>query len=213
MTQELPVIVLGAGGHAKVVIDTLNSLHTNILGLTVRNKVMKGTKVLGVEVLGTDDALEQYPAGTVMLANGIGSVGTLGTRTKLYEHFTDNGYQFMSAVHPRAIVAGDVTIGNGAQVFAGTIIQAGTSIGNNAIIGTNVTIDHDCHIGAHVHVSAGAILCGTASVSRYTHIGAGAIIREGVTIGRNCVVAPGAVVASDVPANTRVAGMPARAVE
>jgi sugar O-acyltransferase (sialic acid O-acetyltransferase NeuD family) len=208
--ESLPIIVLGAGGHAKVVIDTMHQLNMNILGLTVRNAVLTGTMVLGEKILGTDAVVPDYGVDKIRLANAVGSVSSPGTRLELFERFMDQGYDFVSLVHPRATLCSSVTIGRGSQFFAGSVVQSGTHIGNNVIVNANATIDHDCHIGSHVHIASGAILCGAVTVGRSAYIGAGAIVKEGLSIGVNAIIAPGSVVLSDVPPNTRVSGHPAK---
>ena len=208
--MSLPVIVLGAGGHAKVLINALLESSAVIAGVLDPAPELAGTFVLGVPVLGNDSIATEFPPSEALLVNGLGSVGTPAKRRQLYDKFKALGYGFATVVHPSAIVAADVVLGEGAQVMAGSIIQPGSSIGCNAIINTRASIDHDCIVGNHVHIAPGATLSGGISVGEATHIGTGATVIQGINIGSNAVVAAGAVVVKDVHARTKVRGVPAR---
>jgi UDP-perosamine 4-acetyltransferase len=101
-------------------------------------------------------------------------------------------------------------LGEGVQIMAGTVVQPGSKIGDNTILNTRSSVDHDCEIGAHVHIAPGVTLSGGVRVHDDAHIGAGAVLIQGVEVGASSLVAAGSVVIHAVPANTRVAGMPAR---
>lgn len=208
--MSLPVIVLGAGGHAKVLINALLESSAVIAGVLDPDPELAGTCVLGVPVLGGDSIATEFPPSEVQLVNGLGSVGTSAKRRQLYDKFKALGYGFATVVHPSAIVASDVVLGEGAQVMAGSIIQPGSSIGCNSIVNTRASTDHDCIVGNHVHIAPGATLSGGVSVGEATHIGTGATVIQGISIGINAIVAAGAVVVKDIHARTKVRGVPAR---
>ncbi len=208
--MSLPVIILGAGGHAKVLIDALFESSAVIAGVLDPDPELAGTCVLGVPVLGNDNIATEFPPSEVQLVNGLGSVGTPAKRRQLYDKFKALGFCFATVVHPSAIVASDVVLGEGAQVMAGSVIQPGCSIGCNCIINTRASIDHDCIVGDHAHIAPGATLSGGISVGEATHIGTGATVIQGISIGNNAVVAAGAVVVKDIHARTKVRGVPAR---
>lgn len=207
---DLPVIVLGAGGHAKVVIDTLLASGATILGITDRDPKTHGESILGIPVLGGDDTLSGHPVGSIVLANGIGSTGKITTRRRTFESFKEKGYEFLTVIHPSAILAGDVTLGEGAQVMAGAVLQPGVRIGRNAIVNTRASVDHDCVIGEHTHIAPGATLSGGIKTGEAVHIGAGATVIQGLQIGAGSVAAAGSVVLEDIPAGATVAGAPAK---
>lgn len=209
---QRPIIVLGAGGHAKVVIDTLLALGREIAGIADPDPETHGKDVLGVSVLGGEEAVEARAAGDISLANGVGSTGDAGRRKDVFERFRDKGYEFVSVVHPSAVVAAGVSPGHGAQIMAGAIIQPDCRIGENTVINTGAQVDHDCIIGDHVHVAPGAVLGGTVIVGAETHIGAGATVIQNTAIGDRCLVAAGAVVTEDLADGTKVAGVPARKI-
>lgn len=186
--MSLPVIVLGAGGHAKVLIDALLASSVIIVGIVDPNPALAGTKILGVPVLGGDDVVDEIPPSQVQLVNGLGSVGLPANRQQLFARFKEMGYSFATVVHPSAVVASDVVLGEGPQVMAGAVIQPGSKIGLNSIINTRASVDHDCIIGDHVHIAPGVTLSGGVSVGACSHIGTGATVIQGISIGNGCLV-------------------------
>lgn len=204
------MIILGAGGHAKVLIDALRLQSIELLGLADADIGKKGQLLLDVPVLGGDEEVMKHPVETIRLVNGIGSVRVNPLRRQLFEYFKNKGYRFVSIVHPAAIIAGDVVLSEGAQIMAGAIVQAGCHIGINAVINTGAVVDHDCSIGDHAHISPGVTLSGGVQVGENAHIGTGATVIQGIEIGRNCLVAAGAVVIRNVPDGATVAGVPAK---
>lgn len=205
-----PVIVLGAGGHAKVLIQTLLLNDINIIGILDHKDIEMGRKVMGISIIGTDDSVLRYSTQDILLVNGLGSVKSMVAREKLFAEMKRQGYMFTAVIHPSAIIASDVTFGEGVQIMAGAIVQPGCYVGDNSLINTRVAVDHDCHIGDHVHIAPGATLSGGVSVGSETHIGTGATIIQGIGIGRQCLVAAGSVVIHDVPDGQIVMGVPAR---
>lgn len=206
----MAVLVIGAGGHAKVLIDALQLLGVEILGATDPDPELAGTAILGVPVIGGDEALGRHKPGTVQLVNGVGGVRPNAARRAVFERFKALGHEFASVVHPAAVVARDVALAEGVQIMAGVIVQAGTRIAADAIINTRASIDHDCRLGGHVHIAPGVVLSGGVRVGENAHVGTGASVIQNVTIGRDCLVAAGAVVIRDIPDGTAVAGVPAR---
>ncbi len=208
--MSLPVIVIGSGGHAKVVIDALLCAGRQVIGRTDRDLARGGMDIQGVPFLGDDAALAAYDPATVELANGIGSTGDPTRRIAVFDTFRARGFRFARVIHPSAIVAADVEIGEGAQIMAGVIVQPGCCIGANIIFNTGARIDHDCDIGEHVHVAPGAVLCGEVTVGARSHIGAGAVVIQTVRVGEDCLIAAGCAVTSNLTGHARVAGVPAR---
>ena len=211
--MSLPVLVLGAGGHAKVLIDALLASCAVIAGIVDPDPRLAGTDLLGVPVLGGDDLVGEFPPSEVLLVNGLGSVGAPVGRRRLFERFKEMGYSFASVVHPSAVVAADVELGEGAQIMAGAVIQPGSRIGCNAIINTRASVDHDCLVGAHVHIAPGVTLSGGVTVGEASHLGTGATVIQGRRIGAESVIGAGALVLNDVAPAVTVVGVPARMVE
>lgn len=208
--MNLPVIILGGGGHAKVLIESLRASNVAIAGITDADATKAGTTVMGVPVLGDDSVVGTHHPGSVLLVNGIGSVNVPRARTALFDDFKADGHAFATVRHPSAVIASDAVLGEGAQIMAGAVIQPSCRIGRNAIVNTHATVDHDCTIGDHAHLSPGVTLSGGVAVGEGTHIGTGATVIQGISIGKRCLVAAGAVVVADVPDGATVSGVPAR---
>jgi len=211
MVMELPVIVLGGGGHARVLIEILQRRKVRIEGISLVEPAVD--ELYGYRVIGNDeDVLLRYPANQVLLVNAVGSSGPAVGRKALYAKFRAIGYRFASVIHPSAVVASDCMIGEGVQVMAGAIIQPGCRLGDNVLINTKASIDHDGDVGHHVHVAVGATVAGGVKIGDGAFIGAGSTIIQNLSIGANSLVGAGAVVVRDVRANTTVIGVPAREV-
>lgn len=206
---QKPFIVIGAGGHAKVLIDTLLLAGANIAGIVDQNHFMHGTQVLGVTVVGGDEFITSSPHNKYLLVNAIGSINLPTLRSCIYDEFKKKGYSFATVIHPSAIIASGVILDEGAQIMAGAVIQPGTIIGNNTIINTKCSVDHDCIIGESCHIAPGVTLSGGVSIGHGVHVGTGATIVQGITIGSNCLIAAGAVVTKNVESNSKVRGVPA----
>jgi sugar O-acyltransferase (sialic acid O-acetyltransferase NeuD family) len=207
VNSQLPLIVIGGGGHAKVLISTLLLQQREVLGF-VDVKPSVGP-VLGVPRLGDDGAVQRHSPKHVQLVNGIGSIGCTAARRSIYDRFRQANYIFANVIHPAAVIAPDVELEDGVQVMAGAVVQPGTRLGSDAIINTGARIDHDCVIESHAHVAPGAVLSGHVHVGSGSHIGAGACILQHIIVGARVTVGAGAVVLRDVPADVTVVGIPA----
>lgn len=206
--MDLPVIVIGGGGHAKVLLSTLLLLHRRVLGFVDPQASL--LPLNGVVHLGDDSEALRYLPEQVLLVNGVGAASSTGGRKVVYEKFRAKNYVFDSVIHPSAIVARETQVADGVQLMAGAVIQPGSSLGENVIVNTGAKVDHDCRIAAHAHVAPGAILCGNVSVGKGAFIGAGAIILPGITIGAGSIIGAGAVVVDNVPTEVIMVGAPAR---
>lgn len=211
MFINLPVIVLGGGGHARVLIEILELLNIEIIGVAVPDPEAK--QIHGYPVIGNDDAVFGFRPETVRLVNAIGSTRQPYARRQLFMRFKQSGYAFARLIHPSAVVSSKAEIGEGAQIMAGAVLQPGCRIGDNVIVNTRAAIDHDSVVGSHSHISPGAILAGGVTVGETVHVGAGATIIQGITIGDRSLVAAGAVVVSNVPEAATVMGIPAKEVQ
>lgn len=205
-------VILGAGGHACVLIDALQS-QVSVFEFFVldSDKKLHGQTLLGVPILGDDSLLpELRQRGEVRFAVGVGGTGNTAPRRRLYEMALDAGLVPLRVLHPSSICSPIAVLGDGVQLLAGSIVNASATIGANTIVNTGAVIEHGCRIEDHVHIATSATLCGDVVVEEQAHIGAGAIIKQGVAIGRGAVVGAGAVVIKDVPAGIVAVGVPAR---
>ena len=193
------VIIIGAGGHARVLLDALQLSGCKVLGF-VDPAFAKGSQGPGgLPVLGGDEALKDYSVSAVQLVNGIGSIGPTTSRGAVYRRGKEAGFSFARVVHPAAVVSASATLGEGVQIMAGCIVQSGAEIGANSIVNTRASVDHDCKIGETVHIAPGVTLSGNVRVGDRAHIGTGAVVIQGISIGADSLVAAGAVVYRDVP--------------
>jgi len=209
-STERPLVLLGAGGHAKVLLSTLLQNGSHVIGFADSDR-SRG-ELLGIPYLGADDAVLAHDAAEVLLVNGVGSVGSIGNRLRVYEYFRTRRYVFASVVHSTAIIASEAELAEGVQIMAGAILQPGCVLREDCIVNTGARVDHDCVIGAHAHVAPGAVLSGGVQVGARAHVGAGATVIQGVKIGDGAIVGAGAVVLCDVPASSTVVGVPARPI-
>lgn len=211
MTSHRSVIVLGAGGHARVVADALLASGRKVLGFLDQDRNKHSKTLLGLPVIGGDEVLATLSTEEVELANGIGSAGVMQARKNVYLDARRCGFAFTTVLHPSAIVAPSAHLCAGAQVFARAVIQPLATIGENSIVNTGAIIEHDAVIGSHVHVSPGSLVAGEVRVGDCVHVGIGAVIIQRVCIGNEALIAAGAVVVDDVPDGMRVMGVPAKA--
>jgi sugar O-acyltransferase (sialic acid O-acetyltransferase NeuD family) len=204
-------VVIGAGGHSRVIIDLLRALNTEtiqILSSTNPNFIPNDINVLLFE----DDDFPINPS-DVQMAMGIGGVTSVSIRRLVYEKFVRKGYRFPVLKHPAAYISSNVVCESGCQIMAGTMVQTGSKIGKNTLINTGAIVDHDCTIEDHCLISPGAILCGGIYMGKGSIIGPGATISQGVHIGENSLVAAGAVVINDIESGSKVQGIPAKVVK
>lgn len=208
--EDLPIIMIGAGGHAKVLIDTLKQLGRHILFATDDSSRFAGSKINGVPVRGPQESVLEFSPDEVELVNGIGSVNQPLVRQQVYLRFTYRAYRFASVVHPAACIVDSVQVAPGLQAMIGAVVQSHAILGANVLLNTRCSVDHDAVIGSHTHIAPGAVLCGNVSVGQTSHIGSGATIVQGVRLGHQSMVAAGAVVVCDVPPRVMVRGVPAK---
>lgn len=206
------VVGLGAGGHAKVVIDILLlDEGCQVVGLVDQDQALWNTNVLGITVLGDDSLLgELRQQGVGHAFIGLGSVGDTEPRRLLYQKARDLGFEIIDVIHRQAIVSPFAQIGRGPTIMAGAVINAAAQLGDNVIVNTGAIVEHDCIIGNHVHIATGARLASTVAVGDGAHIGAGATVLQCVSIGQGAIVGAGAMVIRDVAPWTMVVGVPAR---
>jgi sugar O-acyltransferase (sialic acid O-acetyltransferase NeuD family) len=206
------IVLLGGGGHAKVVVSILRKLcGFNILGYTdLRNN----GALLGVPYLGFDAELTKFAAEHEKL-NAVLAVGQVGlgkARCSLWEKLQILALAFPPIISPSAIINENVSIGEGSVAMDGAVINSCARIGRGAIVNTNSVIEHDVVLDDWVHVAPGATVCGGVTVGRYSMIGAGATIIEGRQIATDCIVGAGATVIHDLTEPGVYAGCPARRI-
>ena len=214
MKDKKKCVLLGAGGHARVIIDCVNKYNEiEIIALTDPDETLWEKYLYDIPIVGNDAILPNLKLkGVDYFIVSVGSTRNNQIRKELFELGLSSGLSPITIIHPSAIISNYSKIGAGSQIMAGTIINSGAIIGDNVIVNSGAIIEHDCVIGDHVHIATGATLSGTIKVGNLAHIGTGASIRQSINIGHEAVIGAGAVVVEDVPANTIYVGNPAKPI-
>ena len=197
------MIVFGASGHGKVIIEILESTHTP--HIEVWDDAAR-------EPVWEYPVKQPTPAGIAIKDQMIISIGVNDTRKKVAARFMHLA-AFGTAIHATACISQRAVIGEGTVVMAGVTINADTHVGRHCIINTSASVDHDCVLADYVHISPNATLSGDVQVGEGTHIGAGASVIQGIRIGKWCTIGAGAVVIKDIPDHVTVVGNPAKVIK
>ena len=208
--MSLPVVIVGAGGHAAVIADVLLCSGREVLGFTDADRTLHGNLICGLPVLGDDDVLDRYKADCLRLANGLGGTRGERLRREVQDRLQSRGWTFDGVRHPSAIVSSHAKVGPGVHLMAACVVQPGARIGTGCIVNTGAIVEHDADIGDFVHVAPGAVVCGNVRVGEGSHIGAGAVVRQGLQLGPGNIVGAGAVVVMDHSGPGTLVGVPAR---
>lgn len=200
------VLILGAGGHGKVVADALRCMGIAVRGFLDDNPATWGGLCLGLPILGPGATYQNYaPDGLVI------GIGANHIRQQVVERLGETAHDlWINAIHPSAVIADSVTLGRGLVVAARTVINPDTVIGDHVIINTGATVDHDCAIEDYVHIAPGVHLAGGIRVGEGTLVGIGAVALPGLSIGRWATVGGGAAVTQSIPDRVVARGVPAR---
>jgi len=206
------VIGMGAGGHAKILVEILRSLGTwDLVGFTDQRPDLKGSSFLGVPILGDDGLLPTLRAEGIEGAFiGVGAIRDVGVRKKLFALADGYGFEMITLVSLAAYVAPSARLGRGVAVLPGAVVNTDVRLGDNVVVYSGAIIEHDSVIGDHVHLSPGVHIAGGVCVEAEAFVGIGASIIQGIRIGAGAVIGAGAAVIRDVPAGSRAVGVPAR---
>lgn len=204
--SQSPVVVLGAGGHAKVVIELLRASGHEVFGVLDADPTPR--TVVGAHVIGDDSKLGDLKAQGVTRA--FIAIGDNGLRLRLGRKAQRAGFELVNAISPVARVSPSARLGVGIAIMAGAVINAETDLGDLAIINTGAVIDHDGIIGEAAHIAPGCALAGDVTVGQRAFLGVGTSVIPGRRIGDDVVVGAGACVVHDIPAGALAMGVPAR---
>jgi len=200
--METKVTLFGASGHGKVLIDILKCCSISIDSIIDDNP--KNASILEIPIIKTSEF------DLLKIESLIISIGNNEVRKRISERLKVN---YITAIHPSAVISNYSQIGVGNAVMAGVIINPNVVIGNHCIINSGAIIEHDCFIEDFVHVSPGASLAGNVTIGEGTHIGIGASIIQGVKIGKWATIGAGAVVLNDIPDFATAVGNPVRIIK
>lgn len=197
-----PIHILGAGGHAAVLISTLDAKGYKVAGVWDDDPGLTNTEILGVPILGAIHDLPSEFRGPAAVG-----IGNNTTRKAIVDQFPQ--CDWLTLVHPKAVVDPHASIGRGTVVFAGAIVQPRSTIGEHCILNTGCSVDHDCCLGDFCHLAPGARLAGMVTLDEGVFMGIGSSVIPQKTVGVWSTVGAGGVVIRDVPPGRTVVGVPA----
>lgn len=208
------IILLGIGGHAHSVVDTIEQAGKyNIIGF-LDTEEMQGACLKDYRVLNTDNALQMYfDRGIKNAFVSIGYIGHSDIRNRLYCRVRNIGYTVPNIIDPTAVISKNVEFGDGIFVGKRAVINANARIGSMCIINTGAIVEHDCVVGAFSHMAVGAVLCGNVSMGNGTFVGANATIIQEIKVGKNVIVGAGTSVIQDISDDSMVVGSSMRYVD
>lgn len=199
------LIMLGAGGHASVLMDVLKRLGLELHAVVSPDRIPSTSLLSGIMRIETDELLvNHYSPDQVVLVNGVGSMPGNDVQKKLFLNYLELGYCFKSVISPQALVSDYVELGMGVQIMAGAIVQTGAKVGSNTLINSGAIVEHDCNIGSHNHIAPGVTLSGGVVTGNSVHIGTGANVIQNITIGDSAIIGAGTTLVKNVAMGQRV---------
>ena len=200
------VIVIGAGGHGKVITDSIHKRGDTCIGF-LDDGVDVAFQNCDIPVLGKIDSYINYPDVSFVIG-----IGNAAVRARIAGQMM--GVHWYTAVHPAAVISEiDVQVGEGSVIMANAVVNASAHIGKHCILNTASVVEHDNCIGAYSHISVGAKLGGTVTVGEHTWIGIGATVINNVTICDHCIIGAGAVVIHNIKESGTYVGVPAKKIK
>lgn len=210
MSERPKAIIIGAGGHAKVVIDLIRAAGIyDLIGL-IDAKRDDARRVNGAPVIGGDEDLTRLRSEGVAHAHV--AIGDNRRRFDIGRRLASMGFTLANAISPAATIAPSVALGRGIAVMAGAVVNADSALDDLCILNTRASLDHDGSIGEGAHVAPGCALAGNVSIGRLAFLGVGTSVIPGVAIGEETVIGAGACVVRSIPPRSKAVGVPARII-
>lgn len=192
------IIMIGAGGHAKVLAECLQ-LNGQSIYAVVSPEAGIDTAFFGDVVhFQSDMEVLSLRSNDIWLVNGIGSLPNNNSRMRVYNFYKKKGFNFVTLIHPSALISQSAILKEGTQVLANALINTCSSVGENSIVNTNSTIDHDCIIENDCHIAPGVTISGNVYIGKNTHLGTGSQVINSVTIGENCIIGSGSTITKNI---------------
>ncbi|MDO6579735.1 acetyltransferase [Photobacterium sp. 2_MG-2023] len=192
--SDLPIVLLGCGGHASVLADILLKQGRKIIAIVNPGKESLREIFTGMHQLKSDEDVLQYKPESILLVNGIGMIPKSELKRNVNEYFLSKGYQFSTVISEMALISPFARISKGAQVLPGAIVQTGAIVGEHSIVNSGSLIEHDCRLGAYNHIAPKAVLCGQVCSGSDVYVGAGATVINNINLPTGTIVGAGAVV-------------------
>lgn len=201
--------MLGAGGHASVLVEILNDHGLHVTGYVLdENFPIPANDER--RLIHSESFLANFKPGSVELINAIGTVGSTSIKERVIEKYESKGYVFRQVISRYAKLSPSAVLSRGVQVLDGAVVNANADIGAHVVVNTSAVIEHDTVIGDYVHVAPGAVICGNSIIGDRSHIGANATIIQGINVGSSSIVGAGAVVTVSFGEKQIARGVPAR---
>lgn len=208
MRKKEKILIFGAGGHGKVVLDILLETDVDVIGFLDDDRNKIDFKIRGIKVLGGFSYLENKK--NIGIALGIGDNKI---RENIFKAVKKIQLPLASAIHPKTVISKNVQLGQGVVVMAGVVINPGAILGDGVVVNTGATVDHDCYLKKFSQVWPGAHLAGSVRVGEFSYIGTGASIVNNIKIGKNVIIGAGAAVVSDIADDVVAVGVPAKVIK
>lgn len=200
------IVLIGSGGHAKVIVDILMRDNINLYGYVGEENFLFNKRFHKIKHFKNDQDFIKHATNinNFKLLNGIGSIPSKNSRWEVCNLYRKLNFEFESIIDNTAFIANNVTLNIGVQILTRCILQSGVTIGEDSIINTGSIIEHDTIIGKRNHIAPGCIISGGVHISDDVHIGAGAIISQGIRIGKDSVIGSGSSIVRDVPPCSKI---------
>lgn len=207
------IVILGAGGHARVVADCVDESKYEIVGFLDKDEEHIGESLDGIEIIGSDKNPQFWlKRGITGCVNGIGHIGSFTVRNKVYKKFKEYGYHMVTAIHKKSIISKHAVIEEGVVIMPGAIVNTGAHIMENTIINSNAVIEHDVLVREGAHVAPGTTISGGVRIGKNVLVGTGSSIIQSMTIGDNTIIGAGTVVNKNIPEQVVAVGNPVRVI-
>jgi UDP-perosamine 4-acetyltransferase len=207
----MDTLIVGAGGHGKVVLDILRAAgQCTPVGFVDADASLAGTTIGGLPIFG---APNQLPKLAKKIKQAIIAIGDNRTRASYAKILLDHGFELITTIHPKAMVSPSARVGRNVVIAAGAIVCAEAVIGDSAIINTAAIVDHECEIGSAAHICPSVALAGRVRVGEGAFVGLGAKVIPCISIGEHAIVGAGAVVIRDIPCHATAVGVPAKVIK
>lgn len=213
-TPPQKLILFGAGGHCRSVIDSITrELFAQIVILD-KNETLVGTEISGIPIVGNDDRrTELRRQGFTQAFITLGGTTSNPIREKIASMLAREGFLFPIIRDPTAIISATASVEEGTFIAKGVIVNCGTKIGKHVILNSGCIVEHDCRIGDFCHIAPGACMSGQVTIGANSHVGTGASVRQSVTIGHNATIGVGSAVIKDIPDHCVAYGVPCKVIK
>jgi sugar O-acyltransferase (sialic acid O-acetyltransferase NeuD family) len=210
MNDAKKLIVVGAGGHARILMDTAEDAGYTIYGIIDIHYDGQEERILNYPVLGDFSLLNGFDPEKFILALAIGDNSK---RATYFNKSHTHDFQIATIIHPTAIVSKNAELDTGVFIGSGAIINAKAKIGKNTIVNTGAIIEHEVDIGNHAHIGPGSRIAGRVRIGDQTFVGIGTSIIDKICVGDNVIIGAGSVILNDIEPDSTVVGVPGKKIK